>query len=259
MKTIKEKTNILVDKLGMKRSPVAVTFTQEKPPEALGFKKSGHGCIAPLIFSAAKGKTIAFDKDTTGYACSAFYLGYNDWIFNGIEYFLSTTPNRMFGERECEQFLKSPEQAKEYLDSVTPKEMRKGAIVFKPFDKLLEDEVPEVVIFFVNPDQLSALVSLIHYNHPLDSNRVVTGFASSCASVVTFPLQFAASGQMKAFQGYFDPAARHSVPENILSLSMPFKMYEEICGYIEDSFLFTERWQQVLSRINKASAISNAL
>lgn len=250
MNNIKERNSILVDKLNLIYSPVALLFADERPDEAMYLKKTGNACIAPLIFSAAKGKTVFIDNESTGYACSAFYLGYRKWIFNGIEYFLSNVDSALLNGRDCERFVKSPELAKEYVTSFIPDEERKNIYVFKPFYKVEKSEKPEVVILFANPDQISALVFLIHYNTPTNFNRIETGFASACASMTTFPLRYAANGERKAFWGLHDPAQRLSFPENVTSLAMPYKLYLEILDILDESFLNTQHWEKVLKRIN---------
>ncbi|MFH0736067.1 MAG: DUF169 domain-containing protein [bacterium] len=248
METIIEQTEILTDKLGLTYLPVGLMLTENKPDNALSLKTKGNGCIAPLIFSASKGKIVAIDKNTTGYPCSAFYLGYQQWIFNGIEYFLSDGP--MPG-RECERFTKTPQLAKDYITSLIPKEETKGAVVFKPIKMFEKSEKPEIVILFANPDQMSAIVFLLHYNKPELLDRVVTGFASSCAAVTTFPLKFAREGQNKAFWGFHDISTRPTFPADITSIAMPLPLYQEMCNNIQGSFLFTSHWDKVLTRIIK--------
>ncbi len=248
MKTIREQTIILTEKLALTYLPVGLMYAYKRPEDALSLKTKGNGCIAPLIFSASKGKVVAIDKDTTGYPCSAFYLGYQKWIFNGIEYFLSDGP---FPGRECECFTKTPQLAKDYVTSLIPEEERLGAVVFKPVQMFLEEEKPEVVILFANPDQMSALVFLLHYNQPQLLDRVITGFASSCAAVTTFPLKFAKEGQNKAFWGFHDISTRPVFPADITSIAMPLPLYQEMCNNIEGSFLFTSHWEKVLNRIKK--------
>jgi len=250
MLNIQERTEILVKKLGLNYHPVALLFSDEMPEGSMYLKKAGNACVAPLIFSAAKGKTVFIDSNSTGYACSAFYLGYEKWIFNGIEYFLSNSASPLPNGRTCERFVKSPELAKEYVSSFIPEEVRKNAYVFKPVEKLNESEKPEVVILFANPDQISALVFLIHYNTPNNFNRIETGFASSCGAMTTFPLRFASEGKKKAFWGLHDPAQRLSFPAEITSLAMPLNLYHEILEILDESFLSTHVWEKVLSRIN---------
>lgn len=231
--------------LALRYMPVGCMFADEKPEGAMSFRKKGSGCIAPMIFSAAKGKTVAFDADSTGYPCSAFYLGYREWIFPGIENFLSDGPVE---GRECERFVRTPALAKEFVASMNTGGMRKGAVIFKPLESFGTHETPEIVILFADPDRMSALVFLAHAAHPQSLDRVVTGFASACMSFFTYPLRFAEQGAMKAFWGMHDIAVRPSLPKEITSLAMPFAMYREICEGAEESFLIGENWKKLLKR-----------
>ncbi|MEL7588041.1 MAG: DUF169 domain-containing protein [Prolixibacteraceae bacterium] len=242
-----ENANWLVSKLQLKYQPVGMMFADSIPEEAVYLKKSGTACIAPLIFSAAKGKTVAIDKNSTGYGCSAFYLGYADWIFDGIEYFLSNGP--VPTDRECERFIKTPALAKEFVESYIPKQQTSKTYIFKPLLSFKEDETPETVLFFANPDQLSALVFLIQHNHPLDFDRIKTGFASACMAMATIPLKYARNGESKAFWGLHDLAVRMHLPKDIMSMAMPYALFEEICALAPDSFLVTETWKQIEGRL----------
>ena len=107
----------LKNDLGLKYLPIGIMFSDTMPENANKFKKKGSGCIIPLIFSSAKGQIVGINKDSTGWDCSAFYLGYRKWIFNGIECFLSN--GSVFG-RKGERFVKTASQAKvtkKYNDS----------------------------------------------------------------------------------------------------------------------------------------------
>ena len=247
MKSTFEKAIWLFERMQFAYQPIGLVMTDKKPDGASSFKKSGNGCIAKLIFSASKGKAVAIDKDSTGYPCSAFYLGYGDWIFDGIEYFLSNSPTPI--GRECERFVKSPGLAKEFVESFVPETHSEKTYVYKPIAAFDRAENPEVVIFFANADQMSALVYLIHYSHPLDFDRVETGFASACMAMSTIPLRYAKEREDKAFWGMHDIAVRSSMPRELTTMSMPFSMFEEICTIADESFLRTEKWEKILERI----------
>jgi hypothetical protein len=248
MKTIKENTVLLKEKLHLQYLPVGFFLTDEIPDDAISFKKGGSGCVAPLIFSAAKGKTVAIGRDSTGYPCSSFYLGYSEWIFPGIENFLSHGP---FPGRDCEKFIKTPDIAREYILSFKAETKPKDTYLFKPLDRFKDEEVPEVVIFFGNADQMSALVFLLHYNNPLASDRVITNLASACMSFVTIPLRFARNGEKKAFWGLHDISIRNSFPADLTSMAMPFEVFNEMCSILDESFLYTEKWNKLSERIEK--------
>jgi uncharacterized protein YceK len=233
------------EKLGLDLFPVGMYFSDIRPEDAIGFKNKGSGCIMPLIFSAAKGKTVAFDKDTTGWDCSAFYLGYKDWIFKGIECFLSD--GSALG-RTGERFIKTRGQAKAFITSLKPKKINTRVTIFKPLEKFGSDEIPELVIFFANADQLSGLIFLLHFSQPERDDLVVTRLMSGCGSVVTLPMKYKAEGKTKAVCGMHDISARLRIPSEWMTLAMPFKLVADMFEDIGKSFILTENWERIKER-----------
>lgn len=242
--------NDFKEKLVLRYSPVGFFFTDKKPAGAGGFRKSGAGCIMPLLLASARGMTVAFDERSAGPPCAAFFLGYRDSIFPGIEYFLSHGP--LVGS-VCERFVKSPKLAREILKHTkTNMEKSKGAIVFKPLEEFAASEHPEVVIFFAEPDQLSALVYLLYFDAKPGEERVTAGFASGCGSAVTWPLALARRGEKKAVWGLHDIAARSSIPMEIMSFALPYDLLARMYKDIGESFLITESWKKISRRIEKS-------
>ena len=231
--------------IGLNYYPVGMYFADIKPENSYGFKSKGKGCIVPLMFTAAKGETVAFDQQTTGLPCSAFYLGYQDWIFEGIEYFLSD--GVVFG-REGERFIETPEKAKKLIQSLVPETITTKVTVFKPLSEFMDNEKPELVIFFANPDELSALVFALHYKYPERTDLVVTSFMSGCGSVVTFPMKIKAEGKKQAVWGMHDVSVRKRLPKDIMTLTMPFEMVTELYGCLDSNFFITESWKVIRER-----------
>lgn len=244
----KKISNSFKEKLLLEYHPVGFFYTDKKPDNSIGFKNKGGGCIMPLIFTCAKGKTAAFNEGSTGYPCSAFYLGYKDWIFPGIEKFLSNGP---FPGRECERIVKTAGLAENYVKSLRPAEKEKGWAVFKPLEEFSGEEKPEVVIFFANADQLSALTYLLYFDAPEEDDRIVGRFASACAAVTTVPLKYARTNQKKAVWGLHDISVRPKLPKDLMTLTFPFELLAEMWINIEESFLTSERWNKVAKRISQ--------
>ncbi len=233
-------------KLVLRYSPVGFYFTDRKPAGAGGFGKSGAGCIMPMLLASALGKTVAFDEYSAGRNCAAFHLGFRDSIFPGVKYYLSHGP--LVGGL-CERFVKTPKLATAYLESVKSKEKSKGAIVFKPLENFDSAEKPEAVIFFANPDQLSALVYLLYFDAPPGEERVSARLASGCGAAVTLPLRFSRSGEKKAVWGLQDISARSRMPMEIMSFALPFDLLAHMWENIDESFLTTESWEKITRRI----------
>lgn len=244
MNDTRDRSQELRKKLGMELSPVGVFLYEEIPGYAVPLKKKTRGCIAALMYMSAKGKIFVFDEETTGRSCASFYLGYQDWIFPGIEKFLS---NECVNDREPERFLKNPEIAKKMIEHLVPEKKRTGTIICKPLELCLENEQSELVIFFANPDQLSALVFLTAFGAPLE-DRIETRFASACMSMFTLPIKYAEEGKKKAVWGFHDLSARLSIPKDLTSLTMTFDLFNEVCENSYESFLGTETWERVRSR-----------
>jgi hypothetical protein len=235
----------LKEKLGLNFYPVGLYYSDTKPENAGGFKSKGNGCIMSLIFSAAKGNTIAFSPETTGWACSAFYLGYTNWIFEGIECFLS---DGNVNGRSGERFVKSSGNAKEYVKSFIPEKLNDNYTILKPLSDFLPGEKPEIVIFFANADEISGLIFLLYFNAPEEDNRVVTRFMSACGAVVTVPMKYKREGKLKAVWGMHDISARLRLPKDLMTLSMPFEMAEEMAGHLDTSFVITDNWKKIKER-----------
>jgi hypothetical protein len=232
-------------KLG-KYKVCGVYFSNEKPENALELKKKGNGCIVPLILKAATGVPLVVGEESTGWPCSAFYLGFQDTIFEGIEYFLS---NKDDFWRPCERFIQNPELAKAFVDNVHPVKPDKQYVLVKPLEDFTPDEEPESVLFFVNADQLSALVFLAHFDSPGSMDRVLAPFSSSCMALITLPLKLARNKEEKAVIGNFDIAARTRMPADLLSFALPYAFLEKLASILPESFVTTHNWGTIKARI----------
>ena len=131
------------------------------------------------------------------------------------------------------------------MKMITPAEY----IVFKPFDLLEENEKPEVVVFLVNADQLSGLVTLANYDRPSQDN-VRMEFGAGCAQSILYAMQEQASGRGKCTIGLTDPSARKVIPKDLLSFSIPFNRFVEMEGHVEESFLTKETWEVISRRLD---------
>ena len=230
--------------------PLGLHYTDSPPANARSVKTPGSGCIMPLVFAATKGKPVSFGPDSSGWPCSAFYLGFKDWIYQGIEKYLShgTLPGR-----KCKRFVRTPAQAKQYLESFRLPAPSQGMAVFKPLRLFADEEPPEVAIFFADPDQLSGLVFLLHYDAPVADDRIVARFASACCSVSALPLRYAWSGERKAVWGFHDISARVRLPRDLATMAMPYFLLQELHPFLGKSFLTTKNWRTLARRSAKAA------
>jgi hypothetical protein len=139
--------------------------------------------------------------------------------------------------------------AKSFVDNVNPVKPDKKYVVIKPLQDFSGDEKPESVLFFVNPDQLSALCFLMHYDAPESFDRIIAPFASSCMATITYPLKMAKNNEEHAIIGNFDIAARTRMPADLLSFALPYRFLERMAAYIPESFFTTHNWETIKERI----------
>jgi uncharacterized protein (DUF169 family) len=266
----------IASSLHLKHQPVALLWTNDRPDEALQFHPDKWGCVMAMFAQAATGKTAVFDRQTFGCIGGGVGLGFGNQYVNwrgGIECFYGFLSNGN-AEREnaseiaeqiartgrkvaVERFLhgeglvKSPELAKVFVDSMPMVDIPDRYVVFKPLSSVDElKEQPQVVIFPVNADQLSALVSLANYDRgTLDA--VIIQPVAGCQSIGILVYKEAMSARPRAVIGLTDIAARtYTAPtlgHDILTFSVPLKLFREMESNVEGGFLEKETWHSLIA------------
>ncbi|CQR72273.1 hypothetical protein SOV_12400 [Sporomusa ovata DSM 2662] len=237
-------------RLKLKYSPIAVLFTNEKPQEALEFTEGRWGCVAAMLTAAAKGKQVVFSRSTFGCLGGGVGLGFGNMypqFPGGFEYFLSTGKE---GYREGEAYKKTPELARTLETSLPITDIPEQYVVFKPLAEVdIAIEEPRVVVFYANPDQLSALVVLANYGRPGIDN-VVIPFGAGCQTTCLIPWGEAGLEYPRAVVGMTDISARPVIDADLLSFSVPLVMFKEMEANVPGSFLEKPAWHKVAARIS---------
>jgi uncharacterized protein (DUF169 family) len=260
----------IAEAVSLRFPPLAVFYTSEPPDEG---KEAKGLCAMIPVAQAAKGETIYFSVTSCGCpgAAAGFGLtGYNrDTFPGGEECFHRFLSN---GNEHCEQgrqaieqmkerglskvflddfskgegYLKTPELAAEF-DASLPKIEPEGAyIVIKPLEKLLPNEKPKVVAFFVNADQLSALTVLANYARPGNDN-VRIPFGAGCMTFALYPFYESEQASPLAIVGLTDISARFflrkALGHEFLSFAVPWSLFEEMESNVQESFLTRHTWK----------------
>jgi uncharacterized protein (DUF169 family) len=228
----------------MELQPVAVIWTDTLPVGAVLYNKKEWACFTSFLVKAAHTKIVAFDKETPFCNGGKVGLGFGSYDIDRMEYFLAKGKHGVQGER----YVKTPEIARSFLENLPDNKVKTRYVVLKPLFLVTEQETPQAIIFLVNADQLSALVTLANYDRPTNDN-VVTYFGAGCHSTVLFPIAEGESDNPKAIIGMTDPSARKYLNKDLLSFSLPYKRFTELEDQVEESFLGTDEWRELAKRI----------
>ena len=261
----------------LKYQPVALLWSNEKPQGAMQFQEGKWGCVMWLVAHAAKGKTAVADAKTFGCFGGGVGLGFGNQYKNfpggedGFCHFLSDGNTKKEGGKELaekikpfmraeaydnflhgERYVKTPVLVKKFLESLPLTEIPKQYVVFQPLDEIdPASEKPQTIIFFVNPDQLSALVVLANYGRG-DNENVIIPYAAGCQTIGIYPYREAEAKKPRAVVGLTDLSARVYIRKqlsdnHLMTFSIPFAFFEEMEQNVPGSFLERHTWQSLLS------------
>jgi len=231
-----------------KKAELPIVFQYCDMPGRATVPKLGkviHRCVVADIMGVRKGKRLALDNDAIGCAGGRRYLGFDQTLRPGFEYFLSCG---IEGKMEGERYKKSPEIVRELLKKAKTFTAPKKYIVFSRWDALTEADDPDVVIFFAPPDVLSGLFTLAGFEET-DVNGVICPFSAGCGSIVGYPMLEAAEKRPRGVLGMLDVSARPYVPEGVLTFAAPMKKFSRMVADMDESFLTTPSWAKVKKRI----------
>jgi hypothetical protein len=225
--------------------PIAFYYTDEEGRGELAQPPQGSRCVICDLKKVRNGKSLCFDVNAVGCGGGKRYLGFVSGLRPNFEYFLSYG---IPGEMEGERYKKSPELVNEQLKHQHPFEAPGKYIVFKRWDRMNEEDDPVVVVFFAPSDVLSGLFTLANFDES-DPYAVIAPFSSGCGSIVYYPYQELQSLHSRAVLGMFDVSARPCVPSGVLTFAVPWPKFVRMVDNMDESFLITESWHKVRSRI----------
>ncbi len=106
-----------------------------------------------------------------------------------------------------------------------------------------------VVVFIVNPHQLSALVILANYNRESTDN-VIVPMGAGCHQIGIFAYREAESEKPRAVIGLTDLDARMNVRrqlgDDVLTFAVPYSLFREMEDNVEGSFLEIGTWTKLV-------------
>jgi len=267
-------TSLLNQALKLKYEPVAIIWTDEFPSNAVSFAPGKWGCVMALFATVAqRGRVAAFSREAFGCWGGGVGLGFGNAYLGfpgGVACFCSflsdgnektetgrTVANQcaswMRGELyehflHGERYRKEPQLVAEWIESLPITEVPTRYVVFKQMRHLTEDEQPVAVVFLANPDQMSALVVMANYGRG-DSENAIIPHGAGCQSIGIFTYREAKAARPRAVVGLNDISARRQLRRlgsDLVTVSVPFALYEEMEANVAGSFLEKDQWKSLL-------------
>ncbi|MDR3154621.1 MAG: DUF169 domain-containing protein [Deltaproteobacteria bacterium] len=147
---------------------------------------------------------------------------------------------------EGEGFKKDPETLMKSFESLPRIPPVEGFVNYAPLADL--SDPPEAVIFLADPQQLTALTVLAGYALP-HSEAVTVPFVAACGAVGALPLAESLRPVPRAVIGLADvtmrKVMRRLVGRNLVTFSAPWRLYSEMEGNIEESFITRPDWRSI--------------
>jgi hypothetical protein len=225
--------------------PICLFYAEDGIYERLLHPVKGRMCIIGQLATVYRGEDIAFVGDTIGCPGGRRYLGFSQALMPNFEHFLSCgIPGQLEGER----YKKTPELVREFLKDASKMTAPAKYAVFKRWDRLAVEDLPEVVIFLSPPDVLSGLFTLSGFDEK-DPDSVIAPFGAGCATIAQYPWLEGKASKPRSVIGMFDVSARPFVPESVISFAVPMAKFVRMVDNMEESFLITESWAKVKNRI----------
>lgn len=264
--------SMIAEAINMETQPVALVWTDHEPDESTRFKPQAWGCVVSLFAAAAtRGIIGTFDRTTYGCWGGGVALGFGNQYENfpgGVECFcrfLSTgnadsEQGRPIGEQlqtqgwgrmaddflKGERYIKSPQDTQRFIENLPIRDIPSKFVAVKPLDLVDpgKDEIKSIT-FFVDPDGLSALVTLANHARP-DADNVIIPWAAGCQVLGILAYRELDREHPRGLVGMMDISARKNVRatlgEHVLSFTAPWPVFQEMESNVEGSFLQRATW-----------------
>lgn len=247
---IKEISEKFIAIFKLKDYPIAFFYTDDPPQKVFKPKPmsiENITCIIRLLRGVRQGRTLVLGKESRNLCPGGLaYLGFSKRM-PGLEYYLSTGAPNEEGKIavEGERFIKTPQMAKLFFESIPFNKSPAKYAVFMPLDQVdLEIYKPLIVIFFVNMDQLAGLIQLANYD--AINNRTILGHGSGCSTIITEPLAELNKLSRPIIGMLTDVLSRRHIGPDETSFTIAYERLLQIYENIDESFLNLQSWKKNL-------------
>ena len=248
--------NELVEMLHLELEPVGVFLGNAEAECDLAALPGKRNCVVPFLLSAARGKVVGIDEE--GCTCPGGTVGccFGDGFTRknpNIHKMLSqgmgddAPPQAPIHLVEGERFFCDEELALKWRNNMPFSERGYPRVVFAPESRWCEVGIPDLVLVFADPDRISALVTMLGFHNGRTINTIVP-YGAACHSIVFAAAQLEEAEPM-AVMGLFDISQRSNAIANLLSLTMPYQLWEDMGKNLDKSCLTTHAWKEIEKRL----------
>ena len=246
----------IVEMLHLRLEPVGIFFGNTTAKSELEASPDKRNCVVPFLLAAAKGKISSMDE--AGCTCPGGAVGacFGDGFTRlnpNIHMMLSQGLGDRAPEgappmvREGERFFCNADIALKWRQNMPYSEKAYPRIVFAPLSRWAEIGTPDLVFVFANADQISALVIMQGFHNGKAVNTLAP-FGATCQSLV-YAAEQMDKEEPYAIMGLFDISQRTAALKDYLSLTMPYRLWENMTKDLDRSCLTTHSRKNIEKRL----------
>ena len=246
----------IVEMLHLSLEPVGIFLGNTSAICELEASPQKRNCVIPFVLAAAKGKITSLDED--GCTCPGGAVGacFGDG-FTRLNPSIHVMLSQGLGEKapaeappmlkEGERFFCDAETALKWRNNMPFSDKAYPRIVFAPMSRWSEVGTPDLVYVFANADQISALVTMQGFHNGKAVNTLAP-FGAACHSIV-YAAEQIDKEEPYAIMGLFDISQRSAALKDYLSMTMPYKLWENMMKDLDKSCLTTHSWEKIEERL----------
>ncbi len=212
-------------------------------------ESAGHACCFSYYKRWLEGKTLSIEREEAlkGAPCRGCpggqrAMGLVKEYPSHMAHFLTDGEGAPMGEG----LKASPDLAQDFLDRSRAPEVTGDRVLIGPL-RLEAWETVKTVTFLVDPDRLSAVMTLATY-WTSDPDTVHAPFSSGCGLLRREPESY---GEGHAVIGCTDLAMRKYLPPALLCLTVLPGHFETMLTYPDSAFLNKEWWNELMKARGK--------
>lgn len=193
-------------------------------------------CIFSSYENWQKGHCVLVNRESEGCRGAVYWLC-------GIE---ATSKEKMRHFYSQRKGLKATAELMEHwLEDHPPHKPQESHLIVGPL-KEGQDRYLKTITLYVNPDQLSLLLTGCEYeNGPADAQPIISSFGSGCGQLAAL---FKDLNVPQAIIGSTDILMREHLPPEVMALTVTKPMFEQLCSFGENSSLFRPFWSTLRNK-----------